>query len=205
MQQVTFEQYRATYLDTLDKAKGISEDYKNLLTKKVMALEDRNYYVIGYGSLLNENDVYRTSPNLISHEVDYISGWKRVFNMGNTSTGAYLNVKRDDDVEDMIVAVLTVPAKDMINVIEREINYDFVNVRTKSGKTAMMVVGTNTKHNLIPQANYLHLCMHGVGKLAGQAGIDNFVETTETCYGPLSEFLNMSLNTIYRTQEYSPR
>jgi hypothetical protein len=207
----TFNQLRETYLVKLKDRKDLSDEQRKEIADKVTKLQDRDYKVIGYGSLLNINDVYRTSPNLVKHEVGYLNGWTRIFNMGNTNTGSYLNVYPNDEQENMIVAILTIPSKDMMEFIEREINYRFVevNVRDTDNEvhSAWMVLGykENVKHNLIPQVNYLHLCMNGAGKLDGQKGITNFINSTETCFGPLKEFLQTPLEEIYRIQTYYPR
>lgn len=209
--QMTFEDLKNNYIINLNQRTDLSKDVVENIINKVTKLEDKEYKIVGYGSLLNISDVYRTSPNLISHEVGYIDGWSRIFNMGNTDTGSYLNVYPDEEQTDMIVAILTVPAKDMFNFIEREINYRFVTVNVKDGNNtlheAIMVLGYSdqVKHNLIPQLNYLHLCMTGVGKLAGKRGVDNFVNSTETCFGSLKYFLGSSLDEVIRRQTYLSR
>jgi hypothetical protein len=205
-----FKDARTQYLTDLVENEGVSARAKKLIIAKVNELEDRDYKVIGYGSLLNSSDVYRTSPNLVRHEVGFLDGWTRIFNMGSANTGSYLNV-RPSNRKSMIVAILTVPALDMFSLIEREINYRMltVKVRDEVGKTmdALMVVGykAHTTYNLIPQANYLHLCMNGAGKLGGKRGIDNFIDSTETCFGTLKEFLQTPLEQVYRAQVYSSR
>lgn len=208
-----FHERKKEWLKAYDDHKHIPKEALSKYKKLVADLEDKDYLVIGYGSLLNISDVWRTSPNLISHKKGYIDGWRRIFNMGSNLTGCYLNVEKSKDTKDMLVSILQVPVDDMPDLFMREINYSFetqefrYEIDDDELHTALMVVGThNFNNHAHPQLNYLHLCMQGAVNLAGQEGATNFIYSTYTNFGSLSSwFAKFNLEYILRSHAYCHR
>lgn len=215
----TFEELKEKWMSTdfiesklfLFRKKGEKENPKVArFREQIRKLEDREYHMIGYGSLMNTCDIYRTMPRFKKHQAGYINGWRRIFNMGNVLTGSYLNVYKAPEERNMLVAVITVDVKDMPSIIAREINYEFVEqtvfVKGKP-RVGLMVVGLEaSKEVLNPQLNYLHLCVSGAYNLEGDEGATNFVESTDTMICSLSDwFKHMNFLSLMTYQTYLSR
>lgn len=209
----TFEQRKSKWLSLEFIATLLGQDVKYLSDKsnsiieyraKVRKLEDKTYFMVGYGSLMNETDVPRTIPNYESFKTGFIQGWERIFNMGSSDTGSYLNARPTNSETPMIVSVIEVKADMMPSIIMRERNYRFIDVEVavtdEEGEVAeiydeglttnaKMVIGNYESYvALEPQLNYLHLCLAGTMDLGGLAGIQNFLDTTFTYRGGLTEW-----------------
>lgn len=145
------------------------------------------YTLVGYGSLLNANDIPRTLPSAQNHRLGILFGYKRIFNIGFDT--AYLNVVPDDEI-DIEVAIVEFEHEHLPDLIQREALYDFeevevYDVEDEKAIKALMVIGDEYyENNLIePQLNYLHLCLSGASELNELKGINNFLDTS-FCYSP---------------------
>lgn len=178
--------------------------------KQLSRLIDKQYKMIGYGSLIGTADAGRTVSEYYEFEAGYISGWERVFDMGNSYSGSYLNIRKNTRAKPMLVSVITIDVDQMPKIIMREINYNVIDTKvTVNGVEvdAVMVEGSAGKGNALePQLNYLHLCLQGAMEIAGLSGRENFLDTTYTYRGTLREWFNKTdLLSVMSTQSYLSR
>ena len=166
--------------------------------RNVAALEDKDYYIVGYGSLMKESDAKRTFKYLKSIRGIWLYGWRRIFNMGRMETGSYLNVyKVSNDSDGMPVALLKVSFRDMPEFFLREILYNAdtleLNIDGKL-KGAYIVHQPDISRHTIgiqPILTYTLLCIEGIKDFFGYDGMKGFYETTELYNGrPINEWLN---------------
>lgn len=147
----------------------------------------QHYTLIGYGSLMNEDDVTRTIKTGFNHRLGLVKNYERVFNIGQET--AYLNI-RECKGQEIEVALIDFEFTDIPNIIRRESLYGFKTIKTYDpsiGKEieALAVIGlTGYENNIIePQLNYLHLCLTGAKELNEIYGINNFLDSSY-CYSP---------------------
>lgn len=174
------------------------------LTKIFSEIEyGKIYKVVGYGSLLNKKDAKRTCKNLISHEIDFINGYRRIFNLGDSKHGNFLNVEPCKLTKNMVVAVLTVDHNDMLNLVQREWYYKWVTVKTNNNGECYMVVGDSGFNAEAPMLNYLHLCFSGVKSLCLNYYYNQYAQDDKLIVEKTYYNLNNFLNTTYTAKGVS--
>lgn len=154
--------------------------------QRMLDLEDRPYWVVGYGSILNERSREKTFPNAIDAVPAYIKGYRRVFNL-NCGGQTVLNVEQTPSAARKlnVVAVNVMPG-DMFDFILREHNYDIIEVPvyaedgTVLDEKAVMVMATNP--NIIsydfPNMSYVQANIHGAYDLGGDKFVKDYLSTT---------------------------
>lgn len=184
---------------TYTEAKEIVDTVKSRLIK----LQERDYWIAGYGSILNERSREKTLPNAIDALPAYVKGWERIFNLDcNVQTVLNVQPTENPDTKLPVVAV-KVPYGDMFDFVLRERNYDVKEVKlySENGKLidgkAVMVVATDEKQiaDWWPNMSYVHANIYGAFELGGDEFVDKYLETT-FFYGsegeklPISDYLS---------------
>ena len=176
--------------------------------RHVAALEDKDYKVVGYGSLMKESDARRSFRYLKGIEPSFLHGWIRIFNMGKMETGSYLNIQESESAKTPI-ALLTIGYQDVPELLLREIAYDIIDVAI-NGEPAIMVYQPDISQQSIgiqPMLTYLSLCIEGAKELFGYKGIDMFKDSTLTYDNKsIREWMNgFSLNNYLETHNQVSR
>lgn len=144
-------------------------------------------YLFGYGSLMNEESLKKTTPEASVVGVAYLKGFRRVFGLKsnlriNQETGvpsSVLNVERDNDLL-LGGTLIELPDIDQHNLLYRESLYERQMVTLEDGTEAVLFIAEEYKpHSYVfddpLQKEYLDLCLEASRKL----GIyDNFLDTT---------------------------
>lgn len=150
----------------------------------------KEYPIIGYGSLMKRSDALRTMPGLKSHELVSVYGYRRIFNMWG-----YLNVEKYISCA-MPCALVTLPVEDIFNFAYRERNYTlekaiYTEVLDDENKEAVILLANDEARTTYgePILTYLLLCMTGARELGGWDTLQRFIDTTWTNQGPLNDYL----------------
>lgn len=160
----------------------------------------QDYKVVGYGSLLKKSDAKRTFSKMKSTRVGYVKNYQRIFNMGNTQTGSYLNV---EFVKDNIlpVALITITAEDMFGFYYRESRYETIDVDVYPSdnclpnaftvKAKMVTIKDAMYINPViePMLTYTLLCIEGAKELFGSKDFKVFMDETMTNHSNLRYWL----------------
>lgn len=202
------EEQEQAFWDRYDKLamktnKNKKPSYYNSNYWDIPDLEDKDYFVIGYGSLINERSRSRTVKTLIDDCPVKVKGWKRVFNVG-LSKGTVLNVIEDKsswinaslmqvtklDLEDLIMREMLYEMK-MIPASDLEFAYGKTLEIPEGESVVIFVSDMNTQQ--YPKRNYLHTCLYGALQY-GKQFLKDFVETTYTHDGkPLKGYISGSV------------
>lgn len=160
-----YEEYKDYYDVLIDKLRSNAES---------LPIQD-TYKIFGYGSLLNKRSRKRTFDT-ISVEYGTVKGYQRIFNL-SMAQGTCLNVRES---EDSVVdgAICEITPSDMLNFLEREINYDVLMVTTEeTEEEVFMVMAKDGATSVIPEdigqpvqrtfprLDYLQACYHGIYNL----------------------------------------
>ena len=160
-------------------------------------VEQRDYYVIGYGSLINERSRSRTI-NTVDEAYVKVKGYTRIFNVG-AGGGTVLNVAPNEN--GWINAVLMkVDWRDMQDLYMREFQYDEYEVPVENisfpygGKEMKLerppiifVSSANVKTE--PKFDYVKACIYGATQVSNKFAKD-FIKTTRIHDGtPLGRYL----------------
>lgn len=164
-----------------EKALEIVDKVKSRLIK----LEERDYTIVGYGSILNERSREKTLPNEIEALPAYVYGWERIFNL-DCKVQTVLNVQPTKKKTPLPVVAVKVPYGDMFDFILRERNYDIVEVPvyTETGELiderGFMVVATdeNQLADWWPNAEYIQANIFGANELGGDDFVEKYLDTT---------------------------
>lgn len=167
---------------TVEEATEIVDAVKS----RLVMLEKRDYWVAGYGSILNERSREKTMPNAKTAVPAYVKGWERIFNLDCT-TQTVLNVQPTKNRgQKLPVVAVKVPYGDMFDFILRERNYDIKEVPLYSEKgevldeKAIMVVATNKEQlaDWWPNMEYLQANIFGANELGGDDFVEKYLDTT---------------------------
>jgi hypothetical protein len=174
---------------------GIYKDYSSCLNSALSYYTNIPDYfnVIGYGSLLKLSDAQRTMPSLEKVELGYIKGYRRIFNLLGT-TGNYLNVYHVDSDEPMPVAYMKIKQDEIYDFAFRERRYQLELTTLDSGEEALILLANDSwiDYNQPPILTYLLLCMTGAHELGWYKVLNEFINTTDTNFGPLERWLKTS-------------
>ena len=185
-----------------DKIKSDNYWVKELKRKLALLPQTGVYYTIAaYGSLMNTEDIPRTLGDDAISYGGTLSGFRRIFDVGDASTGSYLNIKQTNNPDDeIIVNLITVKADMMPAYISREGLYEPMIVECKDFEgnelSAITVMSDVNEPGLQPMLNYVHLCVSGVKSLYGFDGVECMLDNTDVysinnCrYVSLREWLN---------------
>lgn len=160
--------------------------------QKFSWIEETNYWVIGYGSLMNPRSAKKTLDPKTSVPAT-IKGWQRIFNLKSTKRKCtFLNVREQKGAETITLAH-KVSYLDMFDLILRERNYDLVylspeevtfNPRTQIETNALdndlpvvMVVATDKTQigAFEPLLSYVQAVINGANKIS-QDAVKNVTE-----------------------------
>ena len=193
-------------------------NYHRSFQKKLLALPRMEKFpIVAYGSLMNEFDAERTVGTTEAFIMS-IPGWERVFDIGHFEKGSFLNVRKSTKGNSMDVIIRYVNWNKMPALLLRESLYDIEEVVAidMAGEEHLvyMVVAEDYYTNpwLLPQLNYLHLCMTGIKESGDYRMMENFLKTTY-CYSDelakevtLEVWLeNLNLSNYLQRYTYSPR
>ena len=181
--------------------KADNQYVKDLKRKLSLLPQDQEYYTIAaYGSLFNEDDIPRTLGKDYYSEIGKLSGYKRIFDVGDAESGSYFNIKKTDFTDEILVNLITVKYDKIPNYILREGYYEpvVVDCIDSEGKNikAITVISDYNQPGLQPMLNYVHLCISGVKGLAGWEGVECMLDNTDVYsikqakYISLREWLN---------------
>lgn len=160
-------------------------------------VEKRDYYVIGYGSLVNARSRSRTIDTLDEAYVK-VNGYTRIFNVG-AGNGTVLNAAPNKN--GWINAVLMkVDWRDMQDLYLREFQYDEYEVPLEDisfpygGKEMKLesppiIFVSSANVNQDPKFDYVKACIYGATQVSNKFAKD-FIKTTRTHDGtPLGRYL----------------
>jgi len=136
------------------------------------------YTIIGYGSLLNQNNALFTLDTIFNFKRGLLTGFTRTFNVGMRQS--ILNVEKSIDPKStMAVSLIEIPFYELPELINREAWYNFHQINTGETTTGLIVSAKKqaTNERVEPQLNYLHLCLSGLNEFYPQ-GVDNFLDET---------------------------
>lgn len=136
------------------------------------SVQDRKYYnILGYGSLLSLNSSLSTMPYCKDMGFVYLSGFKRVFNLGFDN--AFLNIEKNSNYS-IVCRKLKLNQSDFINYIIREGLYtlEFDNYH----QSYYVINYKDTNNELEPDLNYIRTCISDLN----QEQYENFMETSFT-------------------------
>lgn len=188
-----------TFLDDIFKPRVHKDDRPAEVDRMLdlfASIEPRDYYIIGYGSLMNERS-RKASYTSLEDFPAMVKGWQRVFNIGSQLRKAtVLNVFEKPDTE-MPVVITKVSHRSMFNLIMREWQYDLVeidpSVITDMNGTPIefeskpiMVVGREERavSEYSPMQNYCQTCTFGCAnyslEMATAFGNSTFLADKET-------------------------
>ncbi len=205
--------------DSVDKS--VSDMYE-----KFVNIEKRNYYIIGYGSLMNSRSRERTF-NSISEIPALIKGWRRIFNCSSVKGGTVLNVESCDTTNssNMSVVITEVEYTEVFDMLMREFKYDIVEVEVEDvldvygdpieleSKPLMVVMKDEHKSTKDPIMEYVNTCLYGVASFDKEVDTEvegvstisnNFLDTTYLADGTtkLGDWLaEKSLIEVYKQHD----
>lgn len=167
--------------------------------RKIKSIPVKSHYdIIGYGSLMNKNDVYRTLPTHKGFRSGTLYGYERTFDCGCYGTH-YMNIQPSEG-EEISVAVMTIERKDLPAYILRESLYevkevDFVDYdgKRKKGLTVICEEDAYLWNFGEPMLNYVHLCITGILDINKRDGLEEILQTRVWYYGKyisLEEYLS---------------
>ena len=158
---------------------------------KFAMIKHTDYFVVGYGSLMNIRSAKRTLVPAVSIPIT-INGWQRIFNLKSEKDKCtYLNVRENKEAKSICLAH-KVSYTDMFDFILRERNYDLVFLDQKSVKFGprtqkerteqnsdcpiAMVVATEKEQlsSYEPNMSYVQAVINGASKI-GIACVNNIV------------------------------
>lgn len=159
--------------------------------------EQRDYYVIGYGSLVNARSRSRT-VSVLDEAYVKVDGFSRIFNVG-AGGGTVLNVKKNPN--SWINAVLMkIDWRDMDDLYLREMQYEEVNVPKENisfpygGEKMEMeyepiIFVSSSEVAQEPKPDYLKACIYGAYQI-GAKFLRDFIKTTRIHDGtPLGRYM----------------
>ena len=150
------------------------------IKKAILSLEDRPYWVVGYGSIINKRSREKTFPDAMKTSACTVSGWQRVFDL-SSSKGSYANVRENAEHSFNGIAV-KVAGEDMIDFVLRESNYDLVDVKAvladNTEVDAKIVVAKVNKDAEQPRLDYVQAIVNGMSGLSGKDGVMKFLENS---------------------------
>lgn len=149
-------------------------------------IEKRDYYVIGYGSLVNERSRRRTIPNIKEESFVKVKGYSRLFNVG-VGQGTVLNVMKNEN--GWLNAVLVkIPYTEVAALRRREIQYDEVVVPKEyisfpygghkielEHDPIIYVSKSNIKSD--PKFDYVQACIYGTSRVSNRFA-EEFIGST---------------------------
>lgn len=155
------------------------------IKKKWVQLEEKDYWIAGYGSILNERSRTKTLPNALDAIPAYVTGWERIFNL-DCKTQTVLNVRPAKSKTKLPVVAVNVPYVDMFDFILRERNYDMIEVPIfdEDGilidENGIMVVATseNQLADHWPNLSYVQANIFGAYELGGDEFVEKYLDTT---------------------------
>lgn len=173
------------------------KSYSNYYYGNSYNIEERDYYVIGFGSLINSRSRART-VTVLDEAFVKVKGYTRIFNVG-AGNGTVLNVKKDPD--GWINAVLMkVSWKDMEDLYFREMQYDEYKVPRSDvsfpygGEEMEMeyepIIFMSSSHvQQEPKYDYLKACIYGAKQISSKF-LRDFIKSTKIFDGtPLGRYM----------------
>jgi hypothetical protein len=170
------------------------------LFRKYIAIENRTYTIVGYGSLVNARSRARTAKTILSECPVDISGWARVFNLPHGSKGGtVLNVTEKAD-SSISAVLIEVEGREMFRLFAREFNYDVVPVPKESisfpyDKTIelthepLIFVGRVNKSKDAPLEEYVQACIFGANRISKKF-LEKFIDSSYIYdMTPLKEYM----------------
>lgn len=161
-------------------------DIINAVKEKWTQIEKRDYWIAGYGSILNERSRLKTLPNTIDAVPAYVKGWERIFNL-NCKTQTVLNVRpAKANNKKLPVVAVNIPYLDMFDFILRERNYDVIETELFDDDgiliddKAIMVVANEPAQiaDHWPNLSYVQANIHGAYGLGGDEFVEKYLDTT---------------------------
>lgn len=138
--------------------------------RNIKKIEDKNYDIFGYGSLMNKSDALRTFSKVIGFEKQVLKGYERIFNVG--PNGKYLNIQEEFHCDTHGV-LITISGEAMLAFILREILYDLVNIQEM-----YFVIATDSDTDISgePVLSYVGLCIQGAKTIGGLEWTENLLD-----------------------------
>lgn len=178
-------------------------------------IEEKDYYILAYGSLLNVRSRSRTIPEVKGEWAVVVDGYERCFDVGGGG-GSVLNVKPKAGSK-INAVLLKVSHEHMTKLYNREMQYDAVKISPSKislyqaddydgtqeldlPEDALMFVAKGYSHAL-PGMSYLQACIYGSSRF-GIKFVNQFVDTTSLANGTKlgnwmnSYFTKTELNTF---------
>jgi hypothetical protein len=159
------------------------------IKSRLIKLEERDYWIAGYGSILNERSRTKTLPNQIEAVPAHVKGWSRIFSL-HCGDYSVLNVEKAKKTAQLNVVAVKVPYEDMFDFIIRERNYDIVEVPIYGAdgelitENGIMVVATSEEHVSeptdapLPLMSYLQANIYGCYELDGTDFVNEYLANT---------------------------
>lgn len=181
-----------SYKENPKDKKQIKFIYDRLI-KTISTIDaNKQYLIIGYGSLLNKRSRSRTILNAINEYPVKIKNYKRVFNL-IAGDNTVLNIEKDKNLWFNAVGIL-MDYKDMLEVMIREMQYDIIEIPVKDiliydkklpslKNISVFVVVCSDKNNLSkkePLLKYVQANIFGCKQISDEF-LQDYLKTTY-CY-----------------------